>query len=169
MYHIIRSRCLHPWEQICRYSPNCWRPRIFLSPSFPKSKRCDCIISLIASSDFIIIYDWNIVLFILHSFLRTWHHILQTVSSMHLAWLAPRDSAVHTHSFASASQSPEKIIGIFGIESFFWPNFTLSHQLNMNKLQIFLSNAHICTIKISKSLVMSWDVVALILKRAAYA
>jgi len=36
-----------------------------------------------------------------------WHHILQTVSSMHLAWLAPRDSAVHTHSFASASQSPD--------------------------------------------------------------
>ena len=62
-----------------------------------------------------------IVLIIHYSFLRTWHHILQTVSSMHLAWLAPRDSAVHTHSFASASQSPKNNWNFqnIGIESFF--------------------------------------------------
>lgn len=37
----------------------------------------------------------------------TWHHMLQTVSSMHLACLAPSSAPVHTHSFALVSQSPE--------------------------------------------------------------
>ena len=33
--------------------------------------------------------------------------MLQTVSSMHLACLAPSSAPVHTHSFALVSQSPE--------------------------------------------------------------
>ena len=129
----------------------------------------------------IIIYDWNIVLLILCSFFRTWHHILQTVSSMHLAWLAPRDSAVHTHSFASASQSPEKIIGIFGtleLKAFFRPNSIYLHsnitwssklELAWTSYKYFCRMHFICTVKILKSLAMFWEVVALILKRAAYA
>ena len=55
-------------------------------------------------------YDKIKIFSILVAFFKriyTWHHMLQTVSSMHLACLAPSSAPVHTHSFALVSQSPK--------------------------------------------------------------